>query len=237
MGSRWSLLGSLRTQRLATLTDRLDRRGGLFIEWASATFGYGERLGIRELPEDNSSSVGRSISSGAAASLPLSGREGGNGRGGSCDCSARPASNLVRRHSFSSRNLFACLRSSATCLACSSCLASNSWRQRRNWSSGARFAGLLIKVLNSDGLVRCLGIAKTLQIGGSPGSGCTQALAYRLCDFLLGGSHRQRQLWSPEFSESLDRRGIHQLVATIKAQRRRRWYSVAPPMAKSAFFC
>ena len=34
--------------------------------------------------------------------------------------------------------------------------------------------------LNSDGLVGCLGIAKALQIGRSPGSGCTQALAYRL---------------------------------------------------------
>ena len=67
-------------------------------------------------------------------------------------------------------------------------------------------------VLNFDGLVGCLGIAKALQIGGSPGSECTQALAYRLalqiggsprsectqalayrlCDFLLGVSHRWR---------------------------------------------
>ena len=54
-------------------------------------------------------------------------------------------------------------------------------------------------VLNSDGLVGCLGIAKALQVGGSPGSGCTQALAYRLCDFLLGVSHRRCQLWSPGF--------------------------------------
>ena len=54
-------------------------------------------------------------------------------------------------------------------------------------------------VSNSDGLVGCLGIAKALQVGGSPGSGCTQALAYRLCDFLLGVSHRRRQLWSLEF--------------------------------------
>ena len=54
-------------------------------------------------------------------------------------------------------------------------------------------------VLNSDGLEGCLGTAKALQIGGSPGSGCTQALAYCLCDFLLGVSHRWRQLWSPEF--------------------------------------
>ena len=74
---------------------------------------------------------------------------------------------------------------------------------------GARFAGLLVMVLNSDGPVGCLGIAKALLIEGSPGSGCTQALTYCLCDFLLGVSHRRRQLWSPEFSESLDRRGIH----------------------------
>ena len=49
-------------------------------------------------------------------------------------------------------------------------------------------------VMNSDGPAGCLGIAKALQIGGLPGSGCTQALAYRLCDFLLGVSHRRRQL-------------------------------------------
>ena len=28
-------------------------------------------------------------------------------------------------------------------------------------------------------------------------------------------------LWSPEFSESLDRQGIHQLAATCKIKRRR----------------
>ena len=28
-------------------------------------------------------------------------------------------------------------------------------------------------MLNSDGPMGCLGIAKALQIGGSPGSGCT----------------------------------------------------------------
>ena len=44
---------------------------------ASAAFGDGERRGSGELPEDNSSSAGRSTSSGAATSLPLPGREGG----------------------------------------------------------------------------------------------------------------------------------------------------------------
>ena len=47
-------------------------------------------------------------------------------------------------------------------------------------------------VMNSDGPVGGLGIAKALQIRGSPGSGCTQTLAYHLCDFLLGVSHFRR---------------------------------------------
>ena len=34
--------------------------------------------------------------------------------------------------------------------------------------------------LNSDGPVGCLGIAKALEIGRPPGSGCTQALVYHL---------------------------------------------------------
>ena len=59
VGGRWSLLGSLRTRRLVTLMDRLGRRGGLFLEWASAAFGDGERRGsgdyqriIHHLPVD-----------------------------------------------------------------------------------------------------------------------------------------------------------------------------------------
>ena len=93
VGGRWSLLGSLRTRCLTILMDWLGRRGGLFLEWASAVFGDGERRGKWELHKDNSSSVDRSISSGTVASLPLLGREGGNGRGSSSDCSARPTSN------------------------------------------------------------------------------------------------------------------------------------------------
>ena len=129
---RWSLLGSLRTRRLAMLMDRLDRRGGLFLEWASAAFGDGERHKSGELPEDNSSSAGRSTSSDATTSLPLLGQEGGNGWGGSRDCPARPASNWVRKGSFSFHNQFAYSRNSAICLVCSSCLASISWRQDRS---------------------------------------------------------------------------------------------------------
>ena len=76
VGGRWSLLGSLCTRRLATL---MDWRGGLFLEWSSATFGDGEQHGSSELPEDNSSSACSSTSSGTATSLSLSGRESGNG--------------------------------------------------------------------------------------------------------------------------------------------------------------
>ena len=68
-------------------------------------------------------------------------------------------------------------------------------------------------VLNFDDLAGCSRTTKALQIGGMSGSGCIQALAYRLCDSLLGVSHRQRQLWSPKFWEPMDRRGIHQLTA------------------------
>ena len=50
----------------------------------------------------------------------------------------------------------------------------------RNWSSGARFVGMLVMAVNSDSLMGCLGIAKALEIGRSPGSGCTQALVYCL---------------------------------------------------------
>ena len=114
--------------------DRLGRRGGLFLDWASTAFRDGERRGRRELSEDNSSSANRSMSSGTTTSLPLSGQDGGSERGGPRDFSVWLASNRVRRSSLSSRN-------SATCLACFSCITSISWRQRRNWSSGGWFAG------------------------------------------------------------------------------------------------
>ena len=91
-GGRWPLLGSLRVRCLAILIDRLGRRDGLFIEWASPAFGDDERCKRGELPEDNSSSTSKSISSGVAASLPFLRREGGNGRGGSRDCTALLAS-------------------------------------------------------------------------------------------------------------------------------------------------
>ena len=43
-------------------------------------------------------------------------------------------------------------------------------------------------------------------------------------------------MWSLEFSESLDRRGINRLTATCKTKRRQRRCFVAPPMAKLVFF-
>ena len=85
MGGRWSLLGSLRIRCLATLTDRLDRRGGRFLKWASTAFEDGDRRGSGELPEDNSSSAGKSISYGTTTSLPFPRRDGGNGGRGSRD--------------------------------------------------------------------------------------------------------------------------------------------------------
>ena len=45
---------------------------------------------------------------------------------------------------------------------------------------GGRFAGLLDMTVSFDGLVGCSRTTKASEIGISPGSGCTQALAYRL---------------------------------------------------------
>ena len=70
---RLSLLASLRTQRHAPLTDRLDRRGGLFLDLTSALFWGGERVRSGELPEDSSSFAGGSLSPMRMGSLPLFG--------------------------------------------------------------------------------------------------------------------------------------------------------------------
>ena len=61
---RLYLLNSLRTRRGMPLTDRLERRGGLFLKSASTLFFGGGRFGRGELPEDNSSSATASLSSG-----------------------------------------------------------------------------------------------------------------------------------------------------------------------------
>ena len=81
-------------------------------------------------------------------------------------------------------------------------------------------AGLVVMAVNSERIIGCLGIAESLEIGRSPRSGCTQALAYCLCDFLLGVSHRRLQMWSLDFSESLDCRGIHQLAMILQNKKR-----------------
>ena len=68
---RLSLLISLQTRRCMPLTERLEQRGGLFVDSASMLFFGGERSGSGELPEDNSSSTAASLSPGRMGSLPL----------------------------------------------------------------------------------------------------------------------------------------------------------------------
>ena len=51
--------------------DRLERHGGLFLDFASPLFFGGGRSGSGELLEDNSSSAAASLSSGQIGSFPL----------------------------------------------------------------------------------------------------------------------------------------------------------------------
>ena len=74
-----SLLNSLLTWRGIPLTDRLEWRGGLFLDSASTLFFRGGRSGSGELPKDNSSSAAASLSSGLIGSLPLFCLTGGAG--------------------------------------------------------------------------------------------------------------------------------------------------------------
>ena len=53
------------------LIERLEWRGGLFLDSASTMFFGGERSSNGELPEDNSSSAAASLSPGKMGSLPL----------------------------------------------------------------------------------------------------------------------------------------------------------------------
>ena len=98
------------------------------------------------------------------------------------------------------------------------------------------FTGLLDMAESSNGPVGCSRMAKALEIGRSPGSGCTQALAYRLRDFLLGVSHRRRQLQSPKFSELVDRWSIHRLAATCKTNKKTTVVFRRPSDDKVSFF-
>ena len=54
-----------------SLTDWLERRGGLFLDSAFTLFFESGRSGSGELPEDNSSSAAASLLSGRIGSLPL----------------------------------------------------------------------------------------------------------------------------------------------------------------------
>ena len=66
-----SLMNSLRTRRGMPLTDRLERREGLFLDWASALFFGRVKFGSGELPKDNLSSVIASLPSDRIGSLSL----------------------------------------------------------------------------------------------------------------------------------------------------------------------
>ena len=76
---RHSLLISLRTRRCIPLMERLERRGGLFLDSTSTLFFGVERSGSGELPEDNSSSTTASLSPIMMGSLPLLCLTGGVG--------------------------------------------------------------------------------------------------------------------------------------------------------------
>ena len=68
---RLYLLNSLLTRRGMLLMDRLERRGGLFLDLVSTLFFRGGRSGSGELPKDNSLSTAASLSSDPIGSLPL----------------------------------------------------------------------------------------------------------------------------------------------------------------------
>ena len=78
-GYRCSLLISLRTRQCMPLTERLERRRGLFLDSASTLFFEGERSCSGELPKDNSLSAAASLSPGKMDSLPLFYLTGGAG--------------------------------------------------------------------------------------------------------------------------------------------------------------
>ena len=76
---RRSLLISLRTRRCMPLTERLERRGGLFLDSTSTLFFGGDRSRSGEPPEDNLSSIAASLSPNRMGSLPLFSLTGGAG--------------------------------------------------------------------------------------------------------------------------------------------------------------
>ena len=96
-----SLLVSLRTRWGMPLTERLERRGGLFFYSASTLFFGGGKSGSGELAEDNSSSATASLSTGKIGSLPLFYLTGGAGWLLPRAFSPRSSSKRARRRSFS----------------------------------------------------------------------------------------------------------------------------------------
>ena len=121
---RRSLLISLCTRRCMPLTERLERRRGLFLDSASSLFFRGERSCSGELPKDNSSSAATSLSPGRMDSLPLFCLTGGVGWLLPRAFLPRSSSKLARKPSFSYCIWLALFRNSAICLACSSCFFS-----------------------------------------------------------------------------------------------------------------
>ena len=129
---RLSLLNSLRTRWGMPLMDRLEQRGGLFLDSASILCSGGDRSGIGELPEDNSSSAVTSLSFGRIGTLPLSCLTGGARWVLPRAFSICSPSRRVRMRSCSCYRWSARLCNSTICLVCSSCFASISCCQRRN---------------------------------------------------------------------------------------------------------
>ena len=119
-----SLLNSLRTRRGMSLTNRLERRGGLFLDSASTLFFGGGRSRSGELPEDNSSSAAASLLSGRIGSLPLFCLTGGVGWLLPHAFSIRSPSRRAHKQSFSYCRWLVRLYNSNICLACSSCFVS-----------------------------------------------------------------------------------------------------------------
>ena len=121
---RLSLLNYLRSRQGMPLTDRLEWRGGLFLDSASTLFFGGGRSGSGELLEDNSLSTAALLSFGRIGSLPLFYLTGDAGWLLPRAFSTQSSSRRTRRQSFSCCRWLAWLCNSAICLACSSCFVS-----------------------------------------------------------------------------------------------------------------
>ena len=138
--------------------------------------------------------------------------------------------------SFSRYKRSARSRNLVICQACSSCFASISWRQWRNWSSMGGFTGLLDMAINSDGSVGCSRMARLRRSEDHLGVGVPKHL--RIVSKISCSVF-------PTYSANCNRRNSQSQwiveaftswLQPAKQTRRRRWYSVAPPMEKLASF-